>query len=211
MAALSAGQDNGSGSSKAVTFDIPAQPLAQALDVYARTTGMAALVDQELVAGRLSASVKGLLTPDQALRILLAGTGLSIRYASGGAFTLGAINGATEPTPNTGGGGPGGSHRTYFADLQAALTEVLCRRSETRPGRYRLGLQLWIGPNGAVLASHLLDSTGDDRRDAVITDLLGSATVTAPPAELPQPVTLVLLTHPVEQLPDCREAGRHPE
>jgi hypothetical protein len=171
---------------------------------------MAALVDQELVAGRRSAGVRGLLTSDQALRILLAGSQLSVRYASGGAFTLepaGATS-VSEPAGNAGGEAFRGDRRSYFADLQDALARVLCRRPETQPGRYRLGLQLWIGPTGTILASHLLDSTGDDRRDAIITELLGAAKVAVPPVALPQPVTLVLTAHPAEQSPDCRQAER---
>jgi hypothetical protein len=213
MGALAAAQQNGTEFNNLLTFEIAAQPLAQALDAYARATGMAALADQELIAGRRSASVKGRLTPDQALRILLAGSGLSASYASGAAFTLQPTNEATvtEQTTSQTGDGLGRGRQIYFADLQDALTRVLCRDPETRPGRYRLGLQLWIGANGRVLASHLLDSTGDDRRDAVVTELLGAATVAAPPAELPEPVTIVLRPYPAEHLPDCLETGRHHE
>jgi hypothetical protein len=106
---------------------------------------MATVVDQELIAGRRSASVKGLLTPDQALRILLAGTGLSIRYASDVAFTLDRADGATtlRNTASTGSAVlPTISLQNYFADLQEALRRLLCGNPQAQPGRYRLGLQL---------------------------------------------------------------------
>jgi hypothetical protein len=61
LATSFAGEENTAGPSKAIAFDIPAQPLAQALDAYARATGMATVVDQELIAGRHSATVKGSL------------------------------------------------------------------------------------------------------------------------------------------------------
>jgi hypothetical protein len=202
----SAGQEGGSGSNKLTLFNIAPQPLGQALDAFTRTTGMAALVDQEFVAGRRSASVKGLLTPDQALRVLLAGTKLSARYATGDAFTLTPASTAAEHVATSGSEALRGDRQTYFADLQGALAQVLCRHPETQPGRYRLGLQLWIAPTGTIQASHLLDTTGDDRRDAIVTSLLASAKVAAPPAALPQPVTLVLMKHPV-QSSDCRQAG----
>jgi hypothetical protein len=210
--ASAAAQENGGGRSKAISFDIPSEPLAQALDAYARTTGMAALVDQELIRGYRSALVKGLLTPDQALRILLAGTNLSPHYANDSAFTLAPtdILSSSEPSANVKAGDLHGLRQAYFAQLQNGLAGALCRRPESRLGRYRLGLQLWIGANGAILASHLLDSTGDEQRDAIIADLLESTTVAPPPSDLPQPVTVVLLVHPAEQTLDCRENGRHP-
>ena len=49
------------GSPGSMQFNIPAQSLGSALEVYARTTGTSALVDQELIAGRRSSSVRGLL------------------------------------------------------------------------------------------------------------------------------------------------------
>jgi hypothetical protein len=61
------------------------------------------------------------------------------------------------------------------------------------------------------LASHFLDSTGDSQRDTAIADLLASAIVTAPPRELPQPITVVLLPTSVERLSDCGERVRRPE
>lgn len=213
LATSFAGEENTAGPSKAIAFDIPAQPLAQALDAYARATGMATVVDQELIAGRHSATVKGLLTPDQALRILLAGTGLSIRYASDVAFTLDRTDGATtlQSAASSGSAAATISLQSYFADLQETLRRLLCGNPQAQPGRYRLGLQLWIGANGAVLASHFLDSTGDSQRDTAIAVLLASAIVTAPPRELPQPITVVLLPTSVERLSDCGERVRRPE
>ena len=209
--APSAGQDDVDKSSGLISFNLPPQPLGEALDAYARETGMAALVDQHLVAGRRSSGVRGLLTADQALRILLAGTMLSVRYASPGAFTLEPAAAMTVPEPRGRAKreAAGRNHRSYFADLQEDLAELLCRRPETRPGGYRLGLQLWIGPAGTIMASHLLASTGDDRRDDSIRNLLGSAKVAAPPPALPQPVTLILMSYPADQSPDCRPAEQH--
>src|SRR5262249_13043735 len=83
--------------------------------------------------------------------------------------------------------------RAYFADLQETLIRTLCRKPETWPGRYRLGLQLWIGPGGDVRASHLLDSSGGNERDAAIVARLRTVVLAAPPAALPQPITIVLL------------------
>jgi hypothetical protein len=166
---------------------------------------MAALVDQELVAGRFSAAVKGHLSRDEALRILLAGNGLSVHFTSEDAFTVEPSERTTVQAPMANITRDGlRDRRSYFADLQDSLTRTLCRSADARPGLYRLGLQLWIGTDGSVLASHLLDSTGDDRRDAAIVEVVGSAVVAAPPPQMPQPVTVVLRGHPESQSVDCR-------
>jgi hypothetical protein len=213
LTALAAPQENGGSFSAAVPFDIPAQPLERALDAYASKTGMAALVDRELVEGRRSSSVKGTLAPDQALRILLAGTNLSARYASSSAFTLEPADEPviSKPATNARPTDFGSIRQVYFAELQEALADAFCRRPESRPGRYRLGLQLWIAGNGTISASHLLSSTGDEQRDAAIAELLDQVRVAPPPPDLPQPVTVVLLTRPAERAPDCRESGRRPQ
>jgi hypothetical protein len=199
------------GQDRAIVFDIPTQSLAQALDAYGRATGMAALVDQGLTAGHRSAAVKGVLTPDQALRVLVAGTGLAIRYASRDAFTLEAEGAPANSDPHIADAGNASSHENgaYFADLQDTLVQALCRQPKTRPGRYRLGIQLWIGADGMVRASHLLDSSDDPGRDAAIADLLSVTPVAPPPAILAQPVTIVLLPHQSGEMSDCRpDAGR---
>ncbi|MGM7654556.1 STN domain-containing protein, partial [Serratia marcescens] len=70
------------------TFDLPAQPLSQALVIYGEITGLSILVRGNLTAGRQSSPVRGELTADEALRALLAGTRLTAVYTSGSAFTL---------------------------------------------------------------------------------------------------------------------------
>lgn len=205
LLAPAAGQD------RTVTFDIPAQPLAQALDAYGRTTGMAALVDQSLTAGRRSAGVKGVLTPDQALKVLVAGTGLAIRYAGSDAFTLEPASTVVTLASSDVASVRGPEDGAYFADLQDTLIRTLCRRLETRPGRYRLGVQLWIGSGGVIRAAHLLDSSGSPDRDVAITDVLSDAVVASPPPALPQPVTIVLLPRRAGEAPDCRQDERRSE
>jgi hypothetical protein len=196
-------------SGQSIAFDIPAQPLVQALDVYGRVTGMAALVDQALISGRHSAVVKGILTPDEALRILVAGNGLSVQYTGGKAFTL---KPADDEASNVShafreqqGGGP--DDDAYLSDLQENLARVLCRRPETRPGSYRLGLQLWISSEGHVSASHLLDSSGDANRDRAISDSLLTLPVISPPRSLPQPITIVLLPQSGNLVSECHRSG----
>lgn len=60
-------------------IDIPAQPLAAALTELATETGLQVTTTKAAVAGKVSAAVRGPLTPQAALRAMLSDTGLSIR------------------------------------------------------------------------------------------------------------------------------------
>ncbi len=82
--------------SKTTTFDIPAQPLSQALMAFGRQSGMQIAVDSATVAGKTSAPVAGSMTADQALRQLLAGSGLGYQFTSANAVT---VAGAPAPVP----------------------------------------------------------------------------------------------------------------
>ena len=74
--------------SRTATFDIPSQPLAQALTAFGRQSGMQIAVDTAAVAGKTSGSVNGTMTAEQALRQLLAGSGLTYQFTSANAVTV---------------------------------------------------------------------------------------------------------------------------
>ena len=74
--------------SRTATFDIAAQPLAQALTAFGRQSGMQIAVDTAAVAGKASAGVSGTMTAEQALRQLLAGSGLTYQFTSANAVTV---------------------------------------------------------------------------------------------------------------------------
>jgi len=185
-----------------VKFDIAAEPLSDALYAFSSVTGIEVLVPGDMLARRHSAGVTGTLLPGDALRILLAGTGLIPRATGASAFTL---------VPDTPGTNPAAAHipryPQYSAALQAAVTGALCRLRETRPGGYRVAARLWVGPSGAVTRVGFLGSTGDADRDAMLAGLLGRLVISEPPpANLPQPTTMVVLPRP-ENAPDCRAEG----
>lgn len=60
----------------AVSFNLAAQPMGDALGNWALQTGVQLIVQPALVAGKTAPAVSGTLTPDQALDRLLAGSGL---------------------------------------------------------------------------------------------------------------------------------------
>jgi hemoglobin/transferrin/lactoferrin receptor protein len=69
-------------------FDIPAQPLAQALPTFGQQAGIQVSAHGDVVRGAATRGVSGTMTPAAALRQLLAGTGLGFRMTGGGAVIL---------------------------------------------------------------------------------------------------------------------------
>ncbi|WP_147476875.1 TonB-dependent siderophore receptor [Vandammella animalimorsus] len=69
---------------RAHAIALPAQDLAQALNALARQTGQAISADHALMAGKIAPAVAGQLTTAQALRQLLAGSGLQAEAVAGG-------------------------------------------------------------------------------------------------------------------------------
>lgn len=63
-----------------IRFELPAQPLAQALQTYSRTANVAVVALDQLLAGHSSAPVDGDYAPQEALRQLLAGTGFEAEF-----------------------------------------------------------------------------------------------------------------------------------
>lgn len=173
-------------------FRIPAQPLADALNAFGEATHIPMFIDSELIRGRLSSDVSGSLTSGDALREMLAGTGLVARSIDGKGFTLVSIP-ASPRLDVAARQSNSGEFERYSAAIQIALHEALCRHAETRPGTYRSLIRLWIGEKGRVNRSDVLTGTGDSRRDAMLASELRSLTVgESPPPGLPQPVTLLL-------------------
>jgi outer membrane receptor protein involved in Fe transport len=69
-------------------FDIPAKPLSQALNDYARTTGAQLVFADDKVAGRVANPVIGRAAPDAALAQLLRGSGLTWVATPNGAIMI---------------------------------------------------------------------------------------------------------------------------
>ncbi|WP_404379165.1 TonB-dependent siderophore receptor [Caenispirillum salinarum] len=86
-----------------LSFDIPAQPLESALEAFANRTGWQVGIPGTLVRGVQSVGVTGEYAPEEALRRLLAGSGLNYRMPAAGTVTLtqggGPEGGAVELAP----------------------------------------------------------------------------------------------------------------
>lgn len=190
-----------------IAFDIAAQPLDAALAAYTQATGMAVLVTSRLTAGRHGSAVRGRLAPREALRQLLAGSGLQARYTSASAFTLAEVAAPATARRAPAAEAMAGPVTRYAGVLQNTVTRALCQWTGAQFGRYRASLQLWIGRNGVVRQARVLAGTGDARRDEALAGVLAGLIMdTPPPADLPQPVTIVLAPRP-DPRADCRLAG----
>lgn len=187
-------------------FDIPAQPLASALERYAVVADQTVLFSDTLVEGRMSAPVKGRYVPQAALAMLLTGTGLMADGRGGqlkGTFVLGRLSDATSAAA-----AQPGLDRRYDGLVQARVWEALCADPRTEPGSYRASLRLSIDPAGRLTEPRLIGSTGDSGRDrAMLAALNGLALDQPPPTDLRQPLMLVIL--PRDRLAGraCRKSG----
>jgi hypothetical protein len=199
----SRGQNAPSAQIGLVFYDIPAQSLASALDAYALTSGMQVLYETASIVGRRSAEAKGQLDPATALKKILNGSGLVARRTDVDAFII-----IEEPADQVRAWVPAATSDTRFMGaLQNSVLDALCRNVQTRPGNYRIALELWIAPTGIIQRSALIGSTGANLLDrALISALQGLPVRSPPPTQLPQPFILSIAPQGVGGTDEC--AGR---
>lgn len=206
-------------SSERLSFDIQAQPLAQALKAYGQRSDLSVLLDGA-DPQRPMPAVRGEMTRKQALSTLLDGSGLQAYYVDNRSIVIRLPDG--KPARASAGQRPlnlshisgvrDGAHdySAYVTRVQQAVRNALCRSPQTRPGSYRLAMQLWLNPDGQVERVHLLGSTGKTTRDEAISRVLGNVSMgVAPDASLPQPLVLLLAPVSGHVRDDCPvQAGR---
>ncbi len=194
-------------------FDMPRQHLRAALDRFHLLTGQSLLYDSALVQGKMAGPVRGRFAPEAVLRRLLAGTGIVARYTSDNAFVLLRPTGMErkdQKRPGAPAARASARKRAYFSQIQASVHAALCDDRATRPGSYRLALSIWIGADRR-LDRVALHPTGDNRRDQRIRELLSGLPVAAlPPADVEQPITLLILPRPPAHSGDCAKTDGGP-
>lgn len=174
-------------------FDIPELPLVEALQRFAQRTGHSGLYDSRLAAGRRSREVSGEYTPEAALRLMLAGSGLQARYGSVDTFFIAAADEAGGSPSVAGAQEALAARQRFYGRLQAAMRVLLCQDEAIRPGHYRAAISLWFGTTGQVERVRLLDSTGSADRDTLLRQRLGMLRVGEPvPSSMRQPITFVI-------------------
>jgi outer membrane receptor protein involved in Fe transport len=84
-----------------LAFNIPAEPLSQALRDYGRAAGRQLIFTEDLVRGRTVAALRGAYTADQALSRLLKGSGLTAEVSAKGAIMIEKARDPASGAPET--------------------------------------------------------------------------------------------------------------
>jgi hypothetical protein len=201
-------ENDGAPASGRIAFNIPAQPLSAALEIYARVSRREVLYDSALAEGRRSSQVEGHYTPEDGLQILLAGTGLWADFKDADFFVVGLASpgdDAHAPTANR-----SVEQGRYYGRLQSSLKAAFCG-SNALPDGDRVAARLWIGQWGQVLQVKRLTSTGSGVRDQQVEALLrGLRLGASPPEDFAQPITIVIMPDAPDARHDCDDARSLP-
>ncbi len=198
-------------------FNIPALPLHQALEQFSVVTGSAVMYNSHLADNRRSNPVIGLFTTEVALRMLLEGSDLTIRYTSPTDFMLvnAAQAKAEEQAKGVAGTGeaagaslvlgtlyvdvpPGTGQRPDFSlygqAMRSELKRSLARSPDTANRIYQVQLDVWVNHLGRLRYPRMVKSTGRPELDESIRRVVEATTVKDPPPKgLPQPVRITII------------------
>lgn len=196
-------------------FNIPAQPLRSALEAYGSVTGYQIIYDSRLAEGRRSTAVVGLFAPDTALRMMLVGTDLAMRFSGPGDVTILSLaqlraetarNAAADPDRPNGelmldtlhvDVAPGAAARADFTAYgRTARTEIgraLRENDFTAHRIYQVQIDFWVDDKGKVRRPVLLRPAGQRVLDRAILDVIRAIVMREPPpAGMPQPIRVTI-------------------
>lgn len=187
-------------------FDLPAQPLEQALERFSVLSGWSVIYRGTLAQGRTSHAVHGAMPPAQALESMLQGTGLAADPAGDGRVVVREA----EPASATMLASPGdaldaAAVRREFGLLQRQLRHAFCDDPLLAPGNYSAQISFRVNGNGRVQPPELVAGSGDALRDRALLAAVGTLQLPASTAALPQPVTL-----DIRKVPANHDCGRRP-
>lgn len=205
-------QEKGPDRKSSIAFDIPAQSLATALQIYSEQSGVHVIYESGSSVGRQSSPVKGDYTREDALRALLGATDLIVRYARADSVillnpaeaqrdeppelqhagadialeTLHVAKPQNEPDPT--------ALADYIGVIQQDVQQALRKRGKASSGSYRVGLELWVDPSRTIQKTQIFRSTGDRERDLAVAEALQGVVIRQPaPAHTPQPVRVMIV------------------
>lgn len=162
-----------------------------------------------MVAGRMSSPLQGLYAPEAALRQLLMGSGLVAEKVANGpddAYTLkeADAHGASAGDANA-------VDFDYGGRIQNSIWHALCADARIALGSWRALLRFRVDANGHVRDARLYSSTGSERRDAEMLKILQRVQVEqAPPPQMAQPLTMLILPFEQDRSQRCSDVGGAP-
>ncbi|WP_081768829.1 TonB family protein [Herbaspirillum sp. RV1423] len=187
------------------SFNIASIPLSLALQQYASLTHYPTLFRSELVANRTSTAIQGDYAAEDALHVILTGTGLIAEEFNSGASRAFILKLASDNLVVK------GEQRwvLYSRLLQKRIWQTLCSSPRTAPGQYRTLLRFRVDAIGKIQQSVLLTSTGDKGRDKAVLDVLRQLQMNpAPPVDMPQPLTMLIVPNDAEASMRCDESNQ---
>nr|WP_254919682.1 TonB-dependent receptor [Stenotrophomonas sp. CC120222-04] len=170
-------------------YDIPAQPLEQAVERFSVISGWSVMYPGDLAAGRSSHALRASLAPLPALQMLLQDTGIEAEVIGEQRVVL-RRGGQLVAEADVGTGLPVAERRRRYGGLQQRLRAAFCDDPEIAPGRYAATLRFRVDGEGQVQQPELLSGSGSARRDARLLQAMQGLVLAAEAGELPQPVTL---------------------
>jgi Secretin and TonB N terminus short domain len=199
--------ENNFNASIPVNFDIPAQPLVSALNAYSSAMHMDLFYDGALVVGRQSSAIQGALTPSDALRRLLDGSGLVVRLTDAKTIAISKPdNSSAEQLAVLKRRSAG--YWPYLSRIQLSVREAFCRQTSTPLVTGDVVLRLWIAPSGAVARAELSIPAGSSIHDAAYAVVMSKINIgEPPPSNMPQPVTMMIMAQPDGA--GCVSSSRH--
>jgi hypothetical protein len=182
-----------------ITFDIPSQPLADALVAYGNVTGIEVYYDGALAAGRRSTTLVGKFTSLDGLEILLRGTGYMPRVTGPDMLTL-ELGSRVAALPGHVSNALIRRYEPYFAALQTRIAWALCGLDMPN----EIILTFVVSESGVIVGVKPLIPSDSPVRDAAIAEnLRGLRIDEAPPSDLPQPVTMAIYPPSTRETPGC--------
>nr|WP_238378263.1 STN domain-containing protein [Stenotrophomonas maltophilia] len=170
-------------------YDIPAQPLEQAVERFSVISGWSVMYPGDLAAGRSSHALRASLPALPALQALLQDTGIEAEMIGEQRVVL-RRGTPSVAEPGTGAELPEAELRRRYGGLQQRLRAAFCDDPEIAPGHYAATLLFHVDSEGQVHAPELLSGSGSTRRDARLLQALQGLVLAPDAAALPQPVTL---------------------
>jgi len=148
--------------------DIPREDLALALNQIAQQSHIEIAYSAELTRGKISPALNGTYTPEQALKILLKGSGLQVRRIAGGTLVI-EKKGARKSTS-------GGQEPTSDSDATMQMGEIIVTAQKRTERLQDIPMSI------SVISGHRLTATQSTTLQDIVDSVPGMQVVSADPA-----------------------------